>query len=403
MASNRQKGVWLFIVSDSLLVLSTIIHKYFDTHPEIFRYGSGIPGDGTLSQLTLAYEMNIGVWWIGLHLLLAALISYELFSTTESRQKWCWLFISITFLGLFADEVGSIHERVFGLDWDLISIIFLIGGGAFIYAIWQLFDRKESRTSAVLILVGMGMMASAVPQEYLQHHVNWPSSLLGLRVGLEEGAEIFGALLCLIAAVRERVRVRTDFSWPDPWSRVVPNPFRMRGLHLAAVSGLVLHILASILYYDLNPSINIGSPIILYPYSIFVLIGAGYFWSSYYKKANTSIYPIVLSIFLLLSSLVSLYCTIPEASIKYYAYVGEISNTSKYITLYLTYIFAFTAVYLESKINKNVYIYGSSVSLIFIMMVIYFNGFTVAHYMFTGLFGFKIYLIIFQRTNLSMS
>jgi hypothetical protein len=54
----------------------------------------------------------------------------------------------------------------------------------------------------VILFVGFSCFGSVVAQEFFEHNVNWPQWALGLRVGVEEGSELLGILLCLFAASR---------------------------------------------------------------------------------------------------------------------------------------------------------------------------------------------------------
>lgn len=328
--SIKSKWIYWFLVVDIIFALATILIRYIPSEADITGYGTVRL---LLRQMDLGFEMTVGAWWLGLHLFLAALIFYEVFSTQEGKNQFSWLFLSVVFLGLSVDEVGAIHERVFS-SWGVIIGIFLLGAIPFVYAIWQLLCTKGSRKSAVLIIVGFGIMTLAVPLEYLQHHLNWPSGLLGLRIGFEESVEIFGALVCIIAAVQQR----QDLSWSNSWSRVIPNPLLMRGLYVMLVSGFVLHVISSVftsLFWEIG---SWGSPSVFFPSFIFIILGSSCFWVSGSGNISSPKVWRNKSYILFATSLVSFYLVLPETTVQYFVFLGEITVSEKVITLWVTYI-----------------------------------------------------------------
>lgn len=386
--SIRDKWVFWFVIIDGILVFVTALMKYIPSEASVTGYGTIRL---LLRQMSLGIEMNVGVWWLGMHLFLATLISYEIFSSQETKNRFAWLFFSVIFLGLSVDELGSIHERVFS-NWGVILGIFLIGVVAGVYAIWQLLRTKESRRSAVLLLVGLGLMTSAVPMEYLHHNLNWPSELLGLRIGVEEGVEIFGALLCLIAVVQQR----QGLPWPKPWSRVIPNPLRMRGLYIILIGGFIMHIgsaLLTSLFWDIG---RWGSPSAYFPSFIFIILSSSCFWVSYSDNVYRPKVWRLKSFILLITSLVTFYLVLPESTIQYFVFWGEITSSDKIITLWGTYLIVlFVILYYRDSISiLNKIILFFCVLLFFVIS--YAIGYQIVYSISTGfvsiLIGFVVML-----------
>lgn len=119
--SVSNEWVYWFLSVDVACVLVTSLLRYIPHESNIIGYSTF---KLLLRQVELGVEMNIGSWWPGLNIFFAALISYEIFSVMEDKRKFSWLILSIVFLGLSVDEVGSIHERVFS-SWYVILGVFL--------------------------------------------------------------------------------------------------------------------------------------------------------------------------------------------------------------------------------------------------------------------------------------
>lgn len=351
--SEKNRWIYWFVVVDIVFIISTILLRYIPSEANIFGYGTFRL---LLRQMDLGYEMTIGAWWLGLNIFIASLLSYEIFSKKE-EDRFAWLFLSVVFLGLSVDEIGSIHERVFH-SWFVIAGVFLVGVIPFIYAVWQILRRRESRKAAFLIIVGFGVMTSAVPIEYLQHHIKWPSRLMGLRVGFEESVEIFGTLICLVAIVQQR----QNLSWSNTWSRVIPNPLFMRGLYAVLIGGFVVHIIVAVLtslFWEIG---HWGSPSVFFPSFIFVVLSSVCFWVyQQYSVYKPDVWR-YKSYILFAVSLISFYLVIPEATtIQYFVYLGDISDYEKISALWLVYTFVVSYImyYRESVSDLK------SISLIF--------------------------------------
>ena len=167
----------------------------------IFASGHVAVADATrvTTQLNLGRENNLAVWWSSSTLLLAGLLLFESsFRHTDQRIALRILSALLVFLSL--DEMGSLHERIFsGSYWSYVPYA-LAGGVSFLYAVWQLYRQPDLRRASVIIFIGFSCYGGVVVQEFLEHNVDWPMWALGLRVGLEEGSELLGTALVLVAA-----------------------------------------------------------------------------------------------------------------------------------------------------------------------------------------------------------
>ena len=367
--SVSNEWVYWFLSVDVVCVLVTSLLRYIPHESNIIGYSTF---KLLLRQVELGVEMNIGSWWLGLNIFFAALISYEIFSVMEDKRKFSWLILSIVFLGLSVDEVGSIHERVFS-SWYVILGVFLVGIFPFAYAIWELFRARESRKSAVLILIGFGVMTLAVPMEYLEHHLTWPSSLVGLRIGFEEGFEVFGALICLVAIVQQR----RDLPWSNTLSRVVPNPFLMRGLYSILAGGFIIHTISSILtslFWKIGAR---GSPSVYYPSFVFVIVGSSCFWASHYGNVTRKKMWLYRSVVMFYMSLVSFYLILPETTFQYFAFIGDISIVDKISTLWFSYILVLLCILYR---NNSVSVLAKYL-LVLLFISVFYLSYSVGHQM----------------------
>ena len=114
--------------------------------------------------LHLGREMNVGVWWSGLLLVLLSVLCYELFSTGERRETWPWACLAFLFAGFAFDELGSVHERVFSSDrFGMIFGVVAVGGLLFLPAFWRLLRSSDTRRATLVLIAGLMVTVSAVP------------------------------------------------------------------------------------------------------------------------------------------------------------------------------------------------------------------------------------------------
>lgn len=252
------------IFIDVLLVFETVLQQYI---PSI----SKIPG---ANYFNLATENNLGVWWSSICLLTFGLLSYELFSTNKDGTRTAWLALSFLFIGLSWDEIGSLHERVGGwsnlMPYALVCIVLCI------YSLSKLLAVKSSRKSAYIIIAACILFFSVALQEYLEHALTWPFWLSGIRVGIEEGTELLGILLCLAALVHERKKhLKTN-----SLLAIIPNPCLMNHFMALLFSGLLVHLGFSLYSLGLSDLSQRGNPAICYPTSLFYVLFAISLWKA---------------------------------------------------------------------------------------------------------------------------
>jgi hypothetical protein len=167
-----------------------------------------------LAQFTLGEERNLATSWEGWCLLLVAVLAFERFlqgRKTETYKNQSWLGLSMLALGLSLDELGSIHEQTqllfkpWGLSGTIKSNIPLALPALLLLIItlrwmWYFANRRHFwLTLSAFILFG-----SVAFQEHLEHTVPWPWWAAGIRVGIEEGTELFGVFLLLSVFVPAR-------------------------------------------------------------------------------------------------------------------------------------------------------------------------------------------------------
>ncbi len=219
-----------------------------------------------LGELNLSFEMNLAVWWAGICLLVTGLLCYELYS---AGSGFYWLPVAAVFLALSFDEIGSIHERA---SWHLTRVqiwaLLMAGALCLVPAIWSLLRAKATRTSAILILAAFMLMASAIPHEYIEIQIGVPDWLVGLRAGLEEGSELMGTFLCLLAVVRERGRDPL----PDNLFSVIPDPLRMRWIRVLLVAATLGQVVVAVLTVATITISYRGNPAIYIPTAIFFIL-----------------------------------------------------------------------------------------------------------------------------------
>jgi hypothetical protein len=310
---------WVLLIN-SVLIAATIVWPHVRT---------AFPGLAILhvplGELNLSFEMNLAVWWAGICLLVTGLLCYELYSTGAGLY---WLPIAPVFLGLSFDEIGSIHERA---SWHLtrtqVLALLLAGGLCLVPAIAKLLRAKSTRTSALLLLFGFLLMASAVVHEHIEIQIGVPDWLVGLRAGMEEGSELMGTFLCLLAVVRER--------GPDTLKggllAVIPNPFRMhwiRPLLVAATLGQVVIAFLTVATVDISYR---GNPAIYIPSAMFFLLFLASLWHQSFEGSAREGLRRLLAILLLLASVATFHLLSPGA-------IQWLGNTTQLYILWILYL-----------------------------------------------------------------
>lgn len=376
----RRKVPWWFwfVLIDSFLVVSSVLLVYFpkdDLISDVAYY--------VWANFSLGAEMTFAVWWSGLSILLVGLVCYENFSTSEGLSRFAWLVLSVLFTLLSLDEVGSIHERALSAGPSML--IFILAGVLFLLpAFFTIVYNKKTRKNGIILVVGSGLMASVALQEYIEHSINWSASEWALRMGIEEGSEIFGALICLVAVVN----CRKGIDWPSQISRAIPNPYRMHRLPFIIVGALAIHALTSLYLFERISISGQGDPFIFFPYALFILISAYIYWTEesriYFGPKGRFSY----SLLFLISSLLSFYLLSPS-----FGLVGDDIRLKAYI------FFVFTVFVLSLFKNSDKGIISSSKMIIFSLGIITLVfGFLVqkqvSYYVMCGVLSVLIYEMV---------
>jgi hypothetical protein len=183
--------------------------------------------------------------------LVVALLAYEIFPTKIDGTKISWLFLSFLLFGPYCDEIGPFHERIGTPNFsDLLpsGIVFAI---LYMYTLIVLFQRRETRKTASFLLAGFLLYGSVGIQELLEPGLNWPYWLKGIRLGVEEGTELFATFIILN---------------------------HMRYLPLIFLAGLIIHSVICLYVTRLTDMPRRGNPAVLYPAMLYFIL----FCASFY-------------------------------------------------------------------------------------------------------------------------
>lgn len=162
------------------------------------------------SSISLGHERNYAVWWSGICLFIASGLFYRIASAESKISKsWKWIILSVGLLALAFDEIGSLHEMIskfFGGWKGLLpfALVFMAGFGA---ALFSLLRKPGFRAPAILIILGMSVFASVAMLEFVEHNIKLNSHQQRTRLIIEEGLELFGMSLIIIAGVISLPRV----------------------------------------------------------------------------------------------------------------------------------------------------------------------------------------------------
>lgn len=187
-------------------------------------------------QLDLAHEANVVAWYSSSLLLLggvtAAILAW-LWSVAPAPFTWRrrlhiggWLLIGMMLIGLAADEVAQVHEwlgnrvphhvgageTVLGLTrafrWLIVLAPLIVGGAALLVWFACTCLRGGPR---LLVIGGVGCWLGTIAAEYVES-IQWRTGMpRGLQVPIEEGLEIIGTTLILIAFVEVLRRTLLTF------------------------------------------------------------------------------------------------------------------------------------------------------------------------------------------------
>jgi hypothetical protein len=237
--------VWVGIINFHLILATTVS----DNDLPLKKY--------LVSPYNLAMEMNLGVWWASMMLALSGLLFLEHGIKNTAGLRWNWVVLSLLFLGLSLDELGSIHERVGG--WENLLPFIVFGGLFLMSALARVITRPETRGAGLFVAVAFILFGAVVAMEYLEHAVQWPAWSLGPRAGLEEGVEVGGTMLLIAAALRLRVK-----SAQGIWA-IIPDLAGLRRLPEFALALLLAHSIASMVLPRFIDVTVKGNPLVWAP------------------------------------------------------------------------------------------------------------------------------------------
>lgn len=166
-----------------------------------------------LYLIGLGGENNIGAWWSGMLMLLAAVFAYDGYAARDkaARERRGWLALAVLLLVLSFDEVASLHEYLSAKGTAHLAPLAGIVLALSLYALASLYASPASRRVLVQILVAFGFLGTIPIQEHVQHAREWNDPVVyGLRAVAEEGAEIVAMLLLVAAARPNSARMFAD-------------------------------------------------------------------------------------------------------------------------------------------------------------------------------------------------
>jgi hypothetical protein len=150
-----------------------------------------------LQLFDLDEENNIPTWFSSFLLLNNAFVLYLVSRSENVTWKRSWMFLAAGFLLLSLDEVAGIHETLHSsmeMNWAIPGgLLVLIIGVAFVPFLFSL----PKKLALLFVLSGSIFVSGAIIFELLGEDMDSDSLLYISMTALEEGLEMFGALLFL--------------------------------------------------------------------------------------------------------------------------------------------------------------------------------------------------------------
>lgn len=302
--------------------------------------------------------------------------------------------LSVAFICLSVDEIGSVHERietwiqlvdpyisialVRAIDpYVPVAILGVILIPAPLIILWHF---PETRQSAIFIAIGFSLLATIAIQERLEGYITW-YDWGGVRLGVEEGTELLGMFFCYWGVVHQR--------WPSQSTHelrsAVPNPFLMKNLPTIISVGIVIHLCITIfvsVFIDVDYS---GRTLVWYPVAIYFLLYSTTYWKySTVESAKSKIWSRSY-VYFFVSSAITPYLIHPSISDKLPALIEP-----NFFYLYGLQLFAILILY--KAIYRN--ISPEAGILIFLLVVSLSIGFSIqgeiARYVVAGIFAYLV-------------
>ena len=183
----------LLTVSTALLVITVLSYAVEQRSLKFVLFWFGLGG-----------EANIGAWWSGMLLVLAAFLAFDGFfdRSKPSAEQQGWLALGLALLLLSFDEIASLHEYLSELGLAYLAVLGAVGLTLAAYGMFQLHRGRVPARRLRSLLLAFGLLASVPIHELLQHRLQWDNQLIyGRRACLEEGTEIV-AMLIFVAVAR---------------------------------------------------------------------------------------------------------------------------------------------------------------------------------------------------------
>ena len=223
MRSQFTYSLLIIVALINIVVLlgSTGYTHYYRALGENWESGSQIKY--FLVQFSLEGENNGSVWYSSMIFLLTGLVSLLTFwgvfnvrdNKAQIRTAWGWIILAGLFVGLSADELGSIHERLGMMGelnfvgegapgWvDLFAIPGVIIG---LFMLWFFFQnfRKQRKSFFILLLGILALLSTFLQEDFeISSKLASPDPELWRRpiwqLILEEGTELLAAW-CFLGA-----------------------------------------------------------------------------------------------------------------------------------------------------------------------------------------------------------
>ena len=377
VAQHKFYITWWHLIL-SLNIFFTLITAVLPYLPKDLR-------DGPLHHFNLAIEMNLAAWWSSILLFLLAVQAYTYFSERRSRLRGPWLVLAVVLSLLSLDEIGSLHEHAggFGPLMPFIGGFFLL----LMYAHLALFFHPETRKASLLIGVGFLLMSSAILQEYIEHIVHWPGWSLGFRVGLEEGAEVFGMAIILggliTASGGNGERKRSTFILPDlhVWRYLLP----------IVICGMGLQVVIGLLIDGRQLAMNLGNPAVWFPQAIYFLLFLGALRNLVQMEGNNRLRGLLWAAFFLLNSVSAVYVVAPRNVSSRLREIGGFFYIFYGLQLVIVLLLFLRTV--PGKYRKKLLLLGVNALLILIGWVV---GSITFQYIIAGLFAGVIAFLFFR-------
>ena len=148
-------------------------------------------------------ENNIGAWWSGMLLALAAFLAFDGFhdpARPRAEQRG-WLALGFALLLMSFDEIASLHEYLSRLGERYLAVLGVVGVTVAFYGMLQLHRARVPKRTLSLLLLAFGLLATVPIHEVIQHRLQWHNQVIyGLRAFLEEGTEIVATLIFVAVA-----------------------------------------------------------------------------------------------------------------------------------------------------------------------------------------------------------